>query len=60
MKAKELRDTLNAFIYRLGDMDIRLVEDYDYHDTELYTEEIIEARCIVKPDGTSYLVLKKA
>ena len=60
MKAKELRDILNAFIYRFGDMDIRLLDDYDFHDQKSYTEEIIEARCMVMPSGTSYLLLKKA
>ena len=60
MDAKELRDTLNAFIYRLGNMEVRIVEDYDYHDNKLYTEEIVEARCIVSPDGSCVLAIKKA
>lgn len=59
MKAKELRDILNIFIDRFGDTDIRLIEDYDYYDNKHYTEEIIEACCIVKPDGECCLCLKK-
>lgn len=59
MDAKELRDILNAFIYRLGNMKVRIVEDYDYHDQKFCTEELIEARCIVKPDGETILCIKK-